>query len=134
MGTFSRVQTHPEYFRQTQVYITLFAIFLKSFFLFFFHWQNSANNDPVLLFKLHLRTEIVFCRLLQLTDGRGGHGFKLEKVGPTFSTFNVRQKNSKVGAPWWNLFNIDFITLQNFYRNILCSGRGTKYNVFSKDT
>ena len=36
MGAFSRVQTHPEYFRQTQVYITLFAIFLKSFFLFFF--------------------------------------------------------------------------------------------------
>ena len=35
MGAFSRV-IHPEYFRQTQVYITLFAIFLKSFFLFFF--------------------------------------------------------------------------------------------------
>ena len=36
MGAFSRVQTHPEYSLQRQVYITLFAIFLKSFFFVFF--------------------------------------------------------------------------------------------------
>ena len=89
MGAFSRVQTHPEYSHQTQVYITLFAIFLKSFCFFFCHWQNSTNNDPVLLFQLHLGIEMIFCRLLQRTDGKGGHGFKLEKVGPTFSSFNV---------------------------------------------
>ena len=35
MGAFSRVQTHPEYSHQTQVCITLFAIFLKSFCFFF---------------------------------------------------------------------------------------------------
>jgi len=45
-----------------------------------------------LLFKLHLGIEIVLCRLLQRADSKGGHGFKLEKVGPTFLSFNVMQK------------------------------------------
>lgn len=43
-------------------------------------------------------------------------------------------KNIMVGAPWWNVFDIYFITLQNLYRNTFCRNRGTKYNVFNKYT
>ena len=73
MGAFSRVQTHPEYSHQTQVYITLFAIFFKSF-SFFFYWQNSTNNDPVLLFKLHLCFMFLYIlrKLLMLAESRLG--------------------------------------------------------------
>ena len=77
MGAFRRVQTHPDYSHLTQVYITLFAIFLKTFFL---SLTEFTNNDPVLLFKLHLGTEIVFCRLLQLTDGKDLNLKKLDQL------------------------------------------------------
>ena len=53
------------YFRSTvkeDIYVTLFAIFSKSFFS---HQLNSKNNGPVLLFKTYLGIQTVFCRLLQ---------------------------------------------------------------------
>lgn len=86
MGAFRRVQTHPDCSHLTRVYITLFAIFLKTFF---FSLTEFTNNDPVLLFKLHLGTEIVFCRLLQLTDGKD---LNLKKRGQLFQVLMLCKK------------------------------------------
>ena len=44
------------------LYVTLFAVFSKSFFS---HQLNSKNNGPVLLYKTYLGIKTVFCRLLQ---------------------------------------------------------------------
>ena len=55
-------------------------------------------------------------------NDKDGRALKLEKVGPTFSSFSqiCRQKSPKqkyimVGAPWWNLFDFFFITVQEHF-------------------
>ena len=50
--------------------------------------KNDKTNDPVLLFKtifkhLNCLVSSVF------TDGKDGHGLKLGKFGPTYSSFNA---------------------------------------------
>ena len=55
---------------------------------------NSKNNALGLLFRTIL---CLFCFLsFVATDGKGGNGLKLEKVDPTFSSFNaISPKNTK---------------------------------------
>ena len=51
------------------------------------------------------------------TEEKDGYELKLEKIGLTFSSFNgmpvkvTPPKNIVVSAPWWNLFDIFFMTL-----------------------
>ena len=44
---------------------------------------SCKNNCPVLLFKSIFRYGNCFLSSLA-TDGKDGHGLKLEKIGPTF--------------------------------------------------
>ena len=46
------------------------------------------NKGPVLLFKTIFRHWNCFLSSVA-TDGKDGHGLKLEKVGPAFSCFNT---------------------------------------------
>ena len=51
-------------------------------------------------------------------DGKDENAFKLDKVGPTFSSFNamlakLTQKIIMVTDLLWNLFDIFFITLHS---------------------
>ena len=49
---------------------------------------NFQNNGPVCLFKTIFTYSNCFLSSVA-TDGKDGHGLKLEKVRPTFSSFNV---------------------------------------------
>ena len=64
-------------------YFTLFAIKELKFFS---HLSHFKNNGPVLLFKTIFKHWN--CLLSPVsTDGKDGHGLRLEKVGPTFASF-----------------------------------------------
>ena len=60
----------------------------------FFTSIEFQNNGPVLLFKTVFNHWKCF-PLLVATDGKDGHGLKIEEVGPTFSSFTV-----KLTKPW----------------------------------
>ena len=50
------------------------------------------------------------------TDGKNGHGLKLEKAGPTFSSLHdLPAKITK---------NNVVVDASQFYRSILCTGKG----------
>ena len=89
----------------------LFAIFLKNQNLSS-RQLNFQNVGPVLLSQILFRRWN--CFLLSVTrDSKDGHGLKLQKVVPTFSSFNVMPakiiKKILVSFPWWNLFDIDLL-------------------------
>ena len=73
----------------------------------------------------YLGTETDFCRLLQRMPVRMEVDWNLRKVAPFFfSSFNdmpeeIFQKIiimiTVVSVPWWNLFDIFFITLQQHF-------------------
>ena len=50
------------------------------------------------------------------TDGKNGHGLKLEKAGPTFSRLHA--------LPAKITKNNVVVDASQFYRSILCSGKG----------
>ena len=50
------------------------------------------------------------------TDGKNGHGLKLEKAGPTFSSLHA--------LPAKITKNNVVVDASQFYRSILCSGKG----------
>ena len=54
----------------------------------FSYQLNCKNNGPVLLHKTIFRHSNCFLSSVA-TDGEDGHGLKLEKGGPTFSSFNA---------------------------------------------
>ena len=78
-------------------YVTLFATCVKSKTYFAsIEFENILNSPwPFLLFKTVLR-DYLKCFLSSVaTDGKDGHGLKLEKVGPCKN----HQKQFLVNAP-----------------------------------
>ena len=87
----------------------------------FSHQLNFKNNRPVLLFifKAIFRHRNCFVSPTA-TDGKDGYRLKLENVGPTFSSVNampakLTKKIIMVIAALWNLFDICFIALQEYF-------------------
>ena len=65
---------------------------------FFVEFQlNSKNNGPDQFCYLRQRYIVT-------TDGKDGHGLKLEKVGPTFSSFNSMPAKKKI----FTIFCMDY--------------------------
>ena len=52
------------------------------------HQWTSKNTGPVLLFKTIFRQQNCFLSS-DVTDGTDENGLKVERVGPTFSSFNA---------------------------------------------
>ena len=52
------------------------------------HQWTSKNTGPVLLFKTIFRQQNCFLSS-DATDGKDENGLKVERVGPTFSSFNA---------------------------------------------
>ena len=63
-------------------YFTLFAIKELKFFS---HLSHFKNNGPVLLFKTIFKHWNCLLSTVS-TDGKDGHGLRLQKGGPTFSS------------------------------------------------
>ena len=53
------------------------------------HQWTSKNTGAVLLFKTLFRQRNCFLSSQVVMDGKDGDGLKLERVGPTFSSFNA---------------------------------------------
>jgi len=72
----------------------LFAIFYKRLKLFLYQLTSKPIHGPFFLCKtatiIIIQALIKNCFLAFVaTDGKDGHGLKLEKVWPTFSSFNI---------------------------------------------
>ena len=62
----------------------------KKLKLFSHHFNSKNINGPVLLFKTNSIFRLENCFLSSFTVyGKDGHELKLQKVGPTFSSFNA---------------------------------------------
>ena len=70
----------------------LISIFLKCQIGLVLNWFK--NNGLGLLFKTKLWHSQCFLSLVAM-DGKDGNGLKLEKVGPTFSSFDATYLNQK---------------------------------------
>ena len=106
----------------------LFAIFLKNQNLSSGQ-LNFQNIGPVLLCQILFR--LWNCFLLSVTrDSRDGHGLKLWKVAPTFSSFKKTIKKILVSFPWWNLFDTDLL---HHCKGTLCLWEKSLGNDFSTE-
>ena len=101
----------------------LLWIFLKMLKLYLLNSENFKDFGAVLLFEtIYFDRPLVCSAKDSVKDGHAGswHRLKLEKVGPTFSRFNLPAQNSPktllwFSAPWWSLFDIFFTVLQEYF-------------------
>ena len=91
------------------------CVFLRSYHVLHINWILKIMNDPVLFFETMFRHWNCFLSSVVMDD-KDGRGLKLEIVCLTFSSFNTMPEkfiktNIMVGASWWNLCGIFFLTL-----------------------